>query len=125
MKRRIKEDESIDLCLIVTGMHLTEEFGYTYKEIEQDGFHIDYRNDLRLSLDTPRGICTSMGIGIDGFGGIFSKVAPDLVVLLGDRYEILLAAIVAMMYNIPVAHIHGGELTEGQWMMQYVILLQK
>lgn len=111
--KRITEDESIELCLIVTGMHLSEEFGHTYKEIEQDGFHIDYKNDMHLLLDTPRGICTSMGIGLDGFGDIFAEAVPDLVLLLGDRYEILLATIAAMMYNIPVAHIHGGELTEG------------
>lgn len=111
--QKIKEDQDLKLCLIVTGMHLSEQFGYTYKEIEKDGFHIDYINDMKLTSDTSYGICRSMGIELGGFAEIFEKDRVDLLVLLGDRYEIQIAAVAAVIYRIPIAHIHGGELTEG------------
>lgn len=111
--KRVNEDEELELCLIVTGMHLAEQFGYTYKEIEKDGFVINYRNDMNLTSDTSYGVCKSMGTELIGFADIFEEANLDLLVLLGDRYEIQIAATAALIYRIPIAHIHGGELTEG------------
>lgn len=110
---KIDHDKNMELQLVVTGMHLSPEFGLTYKEIEQDGFYITERNEMLLSSDTPNGITKSVGLGIIGFADIFTRLLPDLVVLLGDRYEALAAATAAMIHKIPIAHIHGGELTLG------------
>ena len=103
----------LELQLIVTGMHLSPEFGLTYQEIEQDGFKIKERNEMLLSSDTPNGITKSMGVAIIGFADIYTRIAPDIVIILGDRYEAFAAASAAMIHRIPIAHIHGGELTEG------------
>lgn len=111
--RRIEDDEELNLQLVVTGMHLSPEFGLTYQEIEQDGFQIIERNEMLLSSDTPSGITKSVGLGTIGFADIFSRIKSDILVLLGDRYEVFAAATAAMIYRIPIAHIHGGELTEG------------
>lgn len=111
--QKINNDVDLELQLVVTGMHLSPEFGLTYQEIEQDGFKITERNEMLLSSDTPNGITKSIGLGTIGFADVFSKIAPDMVVLLGDRYEALAAATAAMVHRIPIAHIHGGELTEG------------
>lgn len=111
--KKIRPDHGMELQLIVTGMHLSPEFGLTYREIEQDGFEITERNEMLLSSDTPNGITKSVGLGIIGFADIFTRITPDMVVLLGDRYEALAAATAAMVHRIPIAHIHGGELTEG------------
>lgn len=110
---KIDGDSDMELQLVVTGMHLSPEFGLTYKEIEQDGFHITERNEMLLSSDTPNGITKSAGLGMIGFADIFTRIKPDMVVILGDRYEALAAATSAMMHRIPIAHIHGGELTLG------------
>lgn len=110
---KINCDSSMELQLVVTGMHLSPEFGLTYHEIEQDGFTVTERNEMLLSSDTPNGVTKSIGLGIIGFADIFTRIVPDLVVLLGDRYEALAAATAAMIHRIPIAHIHGGELTEG------------
>lgn len=109
----LKEDKELELKLIVTGMHLSEEFGYTIEEIEKDGFYIDKKIEMLLSSDTPSGILKSMGVELIGFADYFQDNSIDMVVLLGDRYEILMAATAAMIFRIPIAHIHGGELTEG------------
>lgn len=111
--QKINNDNELELQLVVSGMHLSPEFGLTYKEIEQDGFRITAQNEMILSSDTPNGITKSIGLGTIGFADIFTRDAPDMVVILGDRYEALAAAIAAMIHRIPIAHIHGGELTEG------------
>lgn len=110
---KINEDEDLKLCLIATGMHLEEKFGYTYREIEKDGYVIDYKVEMNLESDTPEAVVRSMGTELQGFAEIFQKAGLDMIVVLGDRYEILMAATAAMIYRIPIAHIHGGELTEG------------
>lgn len=110
---KINNDAELQLQLVATGMHLSPEFGLTYKEIEQDGFEIAERNEMLLSSDTPNGITKSVGLGTIGFADIFTRIAPDIAVILGDRYEALAAATAAMIHRIPIAHIHGGELTEG------------
>ena len=110
---KINNDSEMKLQLVVTGMHLSPEFGLTYKEIEQDGFEITERNEMLLSSDTPNGITKSIGLGMIGFADIFTRIKPDMVIILGDRYEALAAGTAAMVHRIPIAHIHGGELTEG------------
>lgn len=111
--KEIKDDSALMLQLIVTGMHLSPEFGLTYREIEKDGFSIDARVDMLLSSDTPVGIAKSLGVGVIGFADALSSLAPDLLLLLGDRFEILAAAQAAMVAKIPIAHIAGGDTTEG------------
>lgn len=111
--KRIEEDAGVELQLVVTGMHLSPEFGLTYKEIEEDGYTITDKNEMLLSSDTPNGITKSIGLATIGFADIFTRIQPDIVVLLGDRFETYAAATSAMIHRIPIAHIHGGELTEG------------
>ena len=111
----IHERESLCLQLVATGMHLSPEFGLTYQQIEADGYAIDAKVDMQLTSDTAAGITRSMGIGLMGFAETFEALAPDLVVVLGDRFEILVAAQAACMARIPIAHLHGGELTEGAY----------
>ncbi len=109
----IQDSQKLDLQIIATGMHLSPEFGLTYREIEEDGFQIDRKVEMVLSADTPSAITKSIGLGLIGFGDVFSELQPDIVVLLGDRYELLAAATAAMVSQIAIAHIHGGETTEG------------
>ena len=110
--REVNIDKNLELQLIVTGMHLSAEFGLTYKEIEKD-FKIDMKIDMHLSSDTAEGISSSMGIAQKSFSEAYSKLKPDIIVVLGDRYEIFSAVTAAMISRIPIAHIHGGEATEG------------
>lgn len=110
--KEIKADDELQLQLIVTGAHLSPEFGLTYKTIE-DEFRIDKKIEMLLSSDTAIGVSKSMGLALISFGEAFVELGPNLVVLLGDRYEIFAAASAAMISRIPIAHIHGGELTEG------------
>ena len=109
----INNSHEFELQLIVTGSHLSKKFGETYKEIEGDGFIINRKIDLLLVSDTPLGLAKSTSIGLAGFGEAFDTIKPDLVLVLGDRFEILSAVIAAMFARIPIAHLHGGELTEG------------
>jgi GDP/UDP-N,N'-diacetylbacillosamine 2-epimerase (hydrolysing) len=109
----IRKSPFLELQLIVTGMHLSPEFGLTYTEIEGDGFHIDRKIEMLLSSDTPVGITKSMGVGMISFADALSEMKPDLLFVLGDRYEILAAASAAMIARIPIAHSSGGETTEG------------
>jgi len=109
----IRESSSLDLQLIVTGMHLSPEFGLTAEGIEADGFVIDKRVEMLMSSDTPVGVTKSMGLAMIGFADAFADLKPDLLLVLGDRYEIFAAASAAMIARIPIAHIHGGEVTEG------------
>lgn len=101
------------LELAVTGMHLSPEFGSTYHEIEQDGLHIDNKIEILLSSDTPTAMSKSMGLAMISFSEYFEKSAPDAVLVLGDRYEIMAVCCAAMNARIPIFHIHGGEATEG------------
>ncbi|MDC3064764.1 UDP-N-acetylglucosamine 2-epimerase [bacterium] len=109
----IKESKLLDLQLIVTGMHLLPEFGLTVNSIVKDGFYIDKKIELLLSSDTPVGITKSMGLGLIGFAEALNELMPDLLLVLGDRFEILSAVNAALLARIPIAHIHGGESTEG------------
>ena len=111
----IKDDPSLTLQIIATGMHLSAEFGNTYKEIEGDGFAIDRKVQMLTGSDTPVGIAKSMGNGLIGFADALNELKPDLIVVLGDRFEIFSAVSAALVARIPVAHIHGGELTEGNF----------
>lgn len=111
--REIDDDPALELQLVVTGMHLAAEFGSTHRAIEQDSFHIAARVDTLLASNTEVGVCKSVGLGIIGFADAFASLSPDIVVVLGDRYEVFAAAQSAMLCNIPIAHIHGGEVTEG------------
>lgn len=113
LMEKVNKDEELLLQLVATGMHLSPEFGLTYQEIERDGFEITERNEMLLSSDTPNGITKSTGLGMIGFADSFTRLQPDLVVILGDRYEMFAAAAAAMLHRIPIAHIHGGELTLG------------
>lgn len=109
----IKADPQLDLQIIVTGAHLSPEFGLTYQEIEADGFHIDRKVEMLLSSDTPIGITKSMGLALLGYADALAELQPDILVILGDRYETFCAAAAALVAKIPVAHLHGGEITEG------------
>ena len=111
--KEIQADPKLQLQLIVTGMHLSPQFGLTIKQIEADGFVPDARVEMLLSSDTPVGIAKSMGLGVIGFADAFDRLRPDILVVLGDRFEIFAAAQAAMVARIPIAHLHGGELTEG------------
>lgn len=111
--KAIRADTELALQLIVTGMHLSPEFGLTWQHIVQDGFSIQRKVEMLLSADTPTAISKSMGLGLIGFADALVDLQPDIVVILGDRFEIFAAAQAAMNSRIPIAHIHGGELTEG------------
>jgi GDP/UDP-N,N'-diacetylbacillosamine 2-epimerase (hydrolysing) len=109
----IRATPGVELQVVVTGMHLAPAFGETYREIEKDGFHIDRKVDIALDSDTSAAISRSMGLGLIGFGAALQELQPDLLLVLGDRFEIFSAASAAMVACIPIAHLHGGELTEG------------
>lgn len=113
LMKLVQEDKELELQLIVTGMHLSPEFGLTWKQITEDGFPINKKIEMMLSSDTAVGISKSMGLGMIGFSEAYSDLQPDIVVLLGDRFEIFSAATAAMIACIPIAHLHGGEATEG------------
>jgi len=109
----MSDDSFFGLRLFVTGMHLSQEFGHTVDTIVTDGFRVDERVEMLLSSDTPEGIAKSMGLGTIGFAQAYARCRPDLLMVLGDRFEMHAAALAALPFKIPVAHIHGGELTEG------------
>lgn len=111
--RLLEADPEFELQLIACAAHLSPEFGLTKQFIESDGFTIHAEVEMLLSGDTPSAITKSLGLGCIGFGDTFNRLKPDLVVLLGDRFEILAAAQAAMISQIPIAHLHGGETTEG------------
>lgn len=109
----IQQDPGLVLQLVVTGMHLSPEFGLTYKTIGDDGFRIDAKIEMLLSSDTPVGVAKSIGMATIGFADALDRLKPDLLLVLGDRYEILAAAQAALVARIPLAHIAGGDTTEG------------
>ncbi|WP_097025884.1 UDP-N-acetylglucosamine 2-epimerase [Clostridium peptidivorans] len=111
--KKLKEISSFDVRVVVTGAHLSPEFGLTYKEIEQDGIEIDEKIEILLSADTPSAISKSMGLAMISFADYFSKLSPDMLLVLGDRYETLAVCCSAMNQRIPIAHLYGGETTEG------------
>ena len=109
----IKDEPELRLQIIATGMHLSPEFGLTSREIEKDGFQIDRKVEMLISSDTPVGIAKSMGLGLIGLADALEELHPDLIMVLGDRFEIFAAVAAALVARIPVAHLHGGEKTEG------------
>ena len=109
----LDSDPKFNLQLIATGMHLLPKFGNTYKEIETDGFKIDYKIKMLLNSDTAEAIIKSMGKGSINFADVLVKIKPDLIIVLGDRFEILTVVSSALIASIPIAHLHGGESTEG------------
>jgi GDP/UDP-N,N'-diacetylbacillosamine 2-epimerase (hydrolysing) len=109
----IKNDPQLDLQVIATGMHLSPTFGLTYTEIEADGFSIDFKIETLTSSDSPVGIAESISQGVSGCASAFEQLKPDIILLLGDRYEIFAAAAAALVAKIPIAHLHGGESTIG------------
>jgi len=113
LMKEIQGNSDLELQIIATGMHLSPEFGLTYRQIEKDGFTIDKKIEMLLSSDTPVGISKSMGLGMISFSEAYTELRPDIVVLLGDRFELFSAAAAAMITRIPIAHLHGGETTEG------------
>ncbi|UYU30729.1 UDP-N-acetylglucosamine 2-epimerase [Siccibacter colletis] len=115
LMKDIQNDPELDLQLIVSGMHLSPDFGLTWQQIEQDGFRIDEKIEILLSSDSPVGTAKSIGLGVLGFADAFSRLAPEVVIILGDRFEALAAAQTAMILRIPVLHLHGGEITEGAY----------
>jgi GDP/UDP-N,N'-diacetylbacillosamine 2-epimerase (hydrolysing) len=109
----IKASRTMRLQLLVTGMHLSPDFGMTFEEIEKDGFQIDEKVEMLLSGDTATSIIKSMGLGMIGYADAFARLQPDWVIVLGDRFEALAATTAAYISNIPIAHISGGEVTKG------------
>jgi GDP/UDP-N,N'-diacetylbacillosamine 2-epimerase (hydrolysing) len=111
----IDNDINFKLQILATGAHLSPEFGLTYQVIEKDGFKIDKKVEMLLSSDTSTSIVKSMGLGMIGFAEALYELSPDILVILGDRYEMLSIASSALIFNIPIVHIHGGEITEGAY----------
>jgi len=111
--QRLQADADIELRVLVTGMHLSPEFGLTVKAIEADGFPITERVEMLLASDSPEGIAKSIGLGVSGFAQAYARSRPDMLVVLGDRFEMYAAALAAVPFTIPIAHIHGGEVTQG------------
>ena len=113
LMKEIQEDADLQLQIIATGMHLSPEFGLTYRQIEEDGFKINRKIEMLLSSDTPVGISKSMGLGMIGLAEAYADLKPDIVVLLGDLFETFCAASAACVSRVPIGHIHGGETTQG------------
>ncbi|MCM8824206.1 MAG: UDP-N-acetylglucosamine 2-epimerase [Candidatus Omnitrophica bacterium] len=113
LMEKIKKDIEFELKIIASGTHLSPEFGLTYKEIERDGFKIDEKVEMLLSSDTPIGITKSIGLGLIGYASLLQRLQPDLAIILGDRFEALAFAIACYVARVPIAHLYGGETTEG------------
>lgn len=111
----INGDKEVELQLIVTGMHLSPEFGFTYKEIERDGFFINDKIEILMSSDTDIGISKSTALALISFSETYNRLKPDIVILLGDRYEMLAAALAAYISKVPIVHLCGGDITEGAY----------
>lgn len=115
LMKDIEASDHLTLQVIVSGMHLSPEFGQTWKDIEADGFSIDAKVEMLLSSDSPVGVVKSIGLGTIGFADALDRLRPDILVVLGDRFEALAIVQAALIMRIPVAHIHGGEITEGAY----------
>ena len=115
LARKITDDPELELQNIATNMHLSPEFGLTYREIERQGFRINRKVEMLLSSDSANATGKSVGLATIGFADAYEELAPDMLLVLGDRYEILAAVTAALFYKIPVAHLHGGEVTEGAY----------
>ncbi len=115
LMRAVQEESTLELQIIATNMHLSPEFGLTYHEIENDGFTINRKVEMLLSSDTANATTKSVGLATIGLADAYEDLRPDLLVVLGDRYEILAAVSAALFYKIPIAHLHGGEITEGAY----------
>ena len=115
LMRFIADDNDLQLQIIATNMHLSPEYGLTYKEIETDGFVINKKVHMLLSSDSANATVKSVGLGTIGFADAYEELKPDMILVLGDRYEILAATIAALIYKIPIIHLHGGEITEGAY----------
>ena len=115
LMQQLQHHKKFKLQVIVTGAHLSPEFGLTYKQIEKDGFRIDKKVEMLLSADTDTAIGKSMGLAMIGFSDAFSDLEPDAIIILGDRYEMLAIASAASIFKIPIIHLHGGEITEGAY----------
>ena len=113
LMQEIQHEPELELQVLATGMHLSPEFGLTYREIEQSGFVINAKVEMLLSADTATAVTKSMGLGLISYADAYERLAPDLIVVLGDRFEIFAATAAALIAGIPVAHLHGGETTEG------------
>jgi len=113
LMKEISEDNALELQVLATGMHLSSEFGLTYRAIESDGFRIDKPIEMLLSSDTESAVIKSMGVGLISCSTAFKELRPDIVVVLGDRFDLYPAALAALISRIPVAHIHGGETSQG------------
>ncbi len=113
LMQEIQNEPKLELQVLATGMHLSPEFGLTYREIEQTGFVINAKVEMLLSADTATAVTKSMGLGLISYADAYERLAPDLIVVLGDRFEIFAATAAALIAGIPVAHLHGGETTEG------------
>ncbi len=111
----LKIEKSIELQLIISGMHLSPEFGLTYREIELDGFSAIEKVEILLSSDSAIGVSKAMGLGMISYSEALDRLKPDLLVGLGDRFELFALASAALVQNIPIAHIHGGEVTAGAY----------
>lgn len=111
----IKNSSELELQIVATGAHLSPEFGLTYQLIEKDGFVINEKVETLMSSDTAQGIVKTMGITMMSFADVFGRIQPDMIVILGDRYEMLAVASAATIFKIPIAHLHGGEITEGAY----------
>nr|AFO84308.1 Elg3 [Cronobacter turicensis] len=115
LMKDIQNEPSLQLQILVSGMHLSPEFGLTWQQIEKDGFKIDEKVEILLSSDSAVGVLKSMGLGLIGYSDALSRMQPQLLIILGDRYEAFAAAQAAMFLRIPVFHLHGGEITEGAY----------
>ena len=109
----LQKDAQFQLQMLVSGTHLSPEYGFTCTEIEEDGHRLDEKVEILLSSDSAIGVCKSMGLGLIGFAESLDRLDPDIFVILGDRFEAFAAASAAMIQQIPIAHIHGGEITNG------------
>ena len=109
----INEDNMLSLQLLVSGSHLSPEFGLTYTQILDDGFHIDEKVEMLVSSNNPTGTAKSLGLGVIGYADALKRLNPDIIVILGDRYEALAVAQTSLIMQIPIIHIHGGEASEG------------
>lgn len=111
----LQDSAVCQLQTVVTGMHLSPEFGSTWQAILDDGFDIDWKVEMLLGSDSAVAVTKSIGLGVTGFADAYAHLTPDIVVLLGDRFEVMAAATAALIAGIPIAHLHGGEVTEGAY----------